>query len=223
MAAVEGYSTVQVCALLGLTPRQVDYWYRTDFIKPSVGPARGTGSARRYSFTDLVQLKTAGQLKAGGVSVQTTRQALEYLRERYPDLTHPLVQLRLLAVDGQFYVAHAAKEIENLRRRGQFILEVCTGKLAIELHGRVTELQEQQTEIDRWIDVQPDIQGGAPVVKGTRIPVKTVARYLRAGYTPEEICDDLPSLTKEAIAAVRDYHEGRRGRPITPRQQAKAA
>lgn len=223
MAAREWFSTIQVCELLGLTRRQIDYWDRTDFIKPSAAPARGIGSARRYTFTDLVQLKTARELKRGGVSVQMIRKAIEYLRERYPDLTHPLAQLRLLAVDGQFYAVHTAKEIEDLRRRGQLILEVCIGKMAQELHQHVTQLRDQHREIDRWIDSRPDVQGGTPVVKGTRIPVKTIARYLRAGCTPEEICDELPSLTTAAVAAVQRYHEGRRGRPIQPRRQAKAA
>jgi uncharacterized protein (DUF433 family) len=84
-------------------------------------------------------------------------------------------------------------------------------------------LRQQQQQTDPWIEVRADVQAGTPVVKGTRIPIQTVVKYLRAGYTPEQICDDLPTLTPEAIEAVRCYYEGKRGHPRHPLRQAKAA
>lgn len=222
MAHQDEFSTIQVCQLLGLTPRQVDYWDRTNLIKPSIAPALGTGSRRRYSLTDLVQLKTVCELRRNCVSLQMIRKALDYLRDQYPDLTHPTAHLRLLAVDGQFYVVQTSQEVESLRRRGQLILEVGIGKYAGELRERVKELQNKQKQIERWIEARPEMQAGTPVVKGTRIPIKTVAKYLRAGYTPAQICADLPTLSEEAVEAVRSYYEGKRGRPIHPRRVTKA-
>jgi uncharacterized protein (DUF433 family) len=222
MAYQDEFSTIQVCQLLGLTPRQVDYWDRTKLIKPSITPAFGSGSARRYSFTDLVRLKTVCELRRNSVSLQMIRKALAYLGDRYPDLTPPIAQLRLLAVDGQFYVVQTLQEVESLRKRGQLILEVRIGKYAEELCKRVEELRNKQKQINRWIEIRLEVQAGTPVVKGTRIPLKTVAKYLRAGYTPAQICADLPTLTEEAIEAVRSYYEGKRGRPIQPGHTVKA-
>jgi DNA-binding transcriptional MerR regulator len=75
-----GYSGPQVCKLVGITYRQLDYWDRTDLLKPSLSPAHGSGSQRRYSYLDLVQLKTIKGLLDAGVKLQAARKAIESLR-----------------------------------------------------------------------------------------------------------------------------------------------
>jgi len=57
------------------------------------------------------------------------------------------------------------------------------------------------------ITIDANIMFGTPVVTGTRIPVKTVVKYLYNGYTPEEIIDELPRLTLEDIEAVVDFEK----------------
>lgn len=51
----------------------------------------------------------------------------------------------------------------------------------------------------------PDVLRGKPRIGGTRIPVSLVLGYLAAGYTAEEIMEELPDLTEEKIAACLDY------------------
>jgi hypothetical protein len=51
-----GFSGPQVCSIVGITYRQMDYWARTDLVRPSLADARGSGSQRRYSYRDLVRL-----------------------------------------------------------------------------------------------------------------------------------------------------------------------
>jgi uncharacterized protein (DUF433 family) len=49
----------------------------------------------------------------------------------------------------------------------------------------------------------PDIQGGAPVFFGTRVPVKNLFDYLEAGDSLDQFLNDLPSVPREqAIAAL---------------------
>ncbi len=47
------------------------------------------------------------------------------------------------------------------------------------------------------ITVNPNILGGAPVFKGTRVPVKTLFDYLEHDYTLEEFIECFPSVTRE--------------------------
>ena len=47
------------------------------------------------------------------------------------------------------------------------------------------------------ITVDPEILGGAPVFKGTRVPVKTLFEYLVANYTLGEFLECFPSVTRE--------------------------
>jgi uncharacterized protein (DUF433 family) len=47
------------------------------------------------------------------------------------------------------------------------------------------------------ITVNPEILGGTPVFKGTRVPVRTLFEYLERGYSLEEFIECFPSVTKE--------------------------
>lgn len=53
------------------------------------------------------------------------------------------------------------------------------------------------------IEMNPDIMGGKPVVRGTRVPVEMILRKLGAGMSPEAILTDHPRLTHDDIDAVR--------------------
>jgi len=55
------------------------------------------------------------------------------------------------------------------------------------------------------IEINPDIMGGKPVVRGTRIPVETVLRKLGAGMTAEAILAHHPRLTREDILAATRF------------------
>src|SRR5687767_10714594 len=77
----EGFRGPQVCALVGISYRQLDYWARTDLVRPSIAEARGSGTQRTYSYRDLVRLKVVKSLLDAGVKLQAARKAIEYLRE----------------------------------------------------------------------------------------------------------------------------------------------
>jgi uncharacterized protein (DUF433 family) len=49
-----------------------------------------------------------------------------------------------------------------------------------------------------------DILGGTPVFKGTRVPVKTLWDYLKAGDTLNEFLEDFPSVKKDQAVLLID-------------------
>jgi len=55
------------------------------------------------------------------------------------------------------------------------------------------------------IEMNPEIMGGKPVIRGTRIPVELVLRKLGAGLTTEEIIADHPRLMVEDIRAAQAF------------------
>jgi len=65
----------------------------------------------------------------------------------------------------------------------------------------------------------PHILGGTPVIKGTRVPVYTVAAQLAAGLPPERIREDYPSLDDKKIELAAIYAKANppRGRPSSSR------
>jgi uncharacterized protein (DUF433 family) len=57
------------------------------------------------------------------------------------------------------------------------------------------------------ITVDPEILGGTPVFKGTRVPVKTLFEYLEDNYSLEEFLACFPTVTRELACKVLDRSE----------------
>lgn len=60
------------------------------------------------------------------------------------------------------------------------------------------------------IQTNPKILGGAPVIKGTRIPVARVMALIGMGYTLAKLKKELPDLaglTKKDVASLLSYHQ----------------
>jgi len=60
---------------------------------------------------------------------------------------------------------------------------------------------------DDLITVDPDILGGTPVFKGTRVPVKTLFEYLEDDYTLEEFLECFPSVTRDMALRMLERSE----------------
>jgi len=57
------------------------------------------------------------------------------------------------------------------------------------------------------ITIDPDILGGVPVFKGTRVPIKTLFQYLENDYSLEEFLECFPTVTRDAARDVLECSE----------------
>ena len=55
------------------------------------------------------------------------------------------------------------------------------------------------------ISCRPDVMGGTPVFRGTRVPVQTLLDYLEGGETIDELLAGFPSVTREQAASALRY------------------
>lgn len=67
---------------------------------------------------------------------------------------------------------------------------------------------------DRWIDSVPDIKGGLPIIRGTRITAHSVGARVEAGDSLDEIAAENPDLPREAFEAAALYAKAH---PLTGR------
>jgi uncharacterized protein (DUF433 family) len=51
----------------------------------------------------------------------------------------------------------------------------------------------------------PEILGGVPVFRGTRVPFKNLLDYLEGGHTLGEFLEEFPSVTREAAVAALEH------------------
>lgn len=140
-----GYRGPQVCSVVGITYRQLDYWARTGLLRPSISDARGSGTQRRYSYGDLVQLKVIKRLLDAGISLVQARRAIECLRATGEDLA----TANLVIEAGRTVLAHSGEEIVDLLRGGQGVLNI------VPMAGVVSEIRSAVTSLD-------EMQSGAP-------------------------------------------------------------
>jgi DNA-binding transcriptional MerR regulator len=146
-----------VCKLVGITYRQLDYWARTDLLKPSIQGASGSGTQRLYSFTDIVQLKVVKRLLDAGMSLKRIRQAMEILREQLQSEA-PLTDVTLLSDVATIYAAHSANEVVDVFQRGQGVFGIAVGPVQEELEGDLLELVPEEPVIASESDAAAEVQ-----------------------------------------------------------------
>ena len=50
----------------------------------------------------------------------------------------------------------------------------------------------------------PDIMGGTPVFKGTRVPIQTFLEYIEAGDTLDDFLEGFPTVKKKQVVSFLD-------------------
>jgi len=143
-----GYGGTAVCGVVGITYRQLDYWARTELVKPSIRAAKGSGTQRLYSFEDIVRLRVVKRLLDTGVNLERIRAALEELARLGRSLSDVT-----LASDGRtVYAIDDDRQLLDLLRRGQAVFAIAVEPLIDELRGEVgviEPVQDPSTTVDR--------------------------------------------------------------------------
>lgn len=115
------FSGPMVCRLTGVTYRQLDYWARTGLVTPSITPAMGSGSKRKYAYLDVLEVKVIKSLLTSGVSLARARQAVECLRN---SLGADLASSSLVMSDSGSVLAHSDGDLVDLLRGGQGVFNI---------------------------------------------------------------------------------------------------
>jgi DNA-binding transcriptional MerR regulator len=146
VASSQGFSGPQVCRLVGITYRQLDYWARTGLLTPTLATAKGSGSKRRYDYTDVLELKVIKSLLDAGVSLQRARRAVDCLRE---GLGQDLAATSLVLTDSGSVLAHSDGEIVDLLRGGQGVFNIVPlAGVLDDLRAEIVALGDEAAESD---------------------------------------------------------------------------
>lgn len=135
-----GFRAPQVCGVVGISYRQLDYWARTGLITPSIQKASGSGTQRLYSFSDIVQLKVVKRLLDAGMSLKKIRKAMDILRAELAS-QNPLDDVTLLSDGTTIYAAHSPSEVVDVFRGGQGVFGIAVGPVQEELAGEIHRLE----------------------------------------------------------------------------------
>ena len=116
-----GFSGTKAASVVGISYRQLDYWARTDLIRPSLTDATGSGSGRTYSYRDLLELRVIKSLLDAGIKLESVRKAFTYLREQADT---DIATATLVISGNDVLLCDGEMLIDIVRRGGQGVLNV---------------------------------------------------------------------------------------------------
>lgn len=117
----EGFSGRKAAEVVGISYRQLDYWARTDLIRPSLAEARGSGTRRLYSYKDLLELKVIKTLLDAGLKLETVRSVFTYMREH---LDEDITTANLVINGLNSVVVRSGEELIDVVQHGQGVLNI---------------------------------------------------------------------------------------------------
>jgi DNA-binding transcriptional MerR regulator len=140
-----GYSGTRTAKVVGISYRQLDYWARTDLIRPSLTDAKGSGSRRRYSYNDLLELKAIKKLLDAGIKLEQVRKVFAYLREH----VNTDIASAHIVIDGGSVVLCDGDQLIDALNNGQGVLNVLSlGGVRDELEADLAPVDPAPTELD---------------------------------------------------------------------------
>lgn len=114
------FSGKSAADIVGITYRQLDYWARTNLIRPTAADATGSGSRRRYTYKDLLELKVVKRLLDSGIKLTNVRDVFAYMREH----VDTEISSAHIVIDGSSVVLCDGENLIDVLRHGQGVLNV---------------------------------------------------------------------------------------------------
>ncbi len=142
----QGYTGKATAEIVGITYRQLDYWARTDLVRPSLADASGSGSRRRYSYRDLLELRVIKNLLDAGIKLESVREVFEYLRSH---LGTDIASAHIV-IQGSSVLLCDGEQLIDVVRQGQGVLNLLSiESVKNEIDEKLVALRPETPSIDR--------------------------------------------------------------------------
>ena len=135
----QGFSGTQAAEVVGISYRQLDYWARTNLVRPSSLDAAGSGSRRVYTYRDLLELRVIKNLLDAGIKLESVREVFNYLRNH----VDTEIAAAHIVISGQSVVLCQGDQLVDVLRNGQGVLNI------LPLSGVKEQVDSQILRIER--------------------------------------------------------------------------
>lgn len=193
------YSPKVAARIARVKPQQFQAWARGNLVHGERFKF-GKKTERVYSYNDLLLIRLIVRLRDKGLRYQKINKALDTIRLMSGG--DPKAWLKAtIYVDANLIVALLADRHEW----NPMAVSQGPHKMAVVFFPElVKELETELVPPARFphVEVNPEVLGGAPVVKGTRIPTRAIALVKESGEDPRVA---YPSLTKDQVEEAVAY------------------
>lgn len=199
MDSIGLYSAKTAARIARIPSQSFQAWIRANLLRPRKFSI-GTRAENIYTYDDLLLIRLIVRLKDQGAKPKAIRVALdtvEYVSEGDRNAWKRAV---MLVDDGMVVAFFPDKE-----KWSPIAASKGPQKMALVFFpDLIGELQDELVPPDRFkhIEVDPEVLGGSPVVRGTRISTRAVMSVVESGGDPK---DAYPILTDEQITEIEDY------------------
>jgi len=177
-AALYLRASMRLTTPLNVTSARLIYWIRRGLTLPDL--MKVPGRELLITFEDLISMRVIAALRAAGVSFRKIYQAEQWLR-RITGHPRPFAT-ELLWTERSDIFAELQERLIAASRSGQYAMDILRSYL-IPVHGLMFNENKIASSWEPWKGVllHPLVQFGAPCIKGTRIPTRTIWTMVKGG------------------------------------------
>ena len=176
-------------------------WSKANLIHPIFQFPKGKRQENVYTYLDLLLIRLVKRLRDKGFKTKTIKKALDTISIVSGNDPFAWTKATII-VDSDLIVALFPDKPEwnpVAASKGEQKMEVVFFPELME------ELKRELIpEKFRYVEVNPEILGGTPVLKGTRIPTTIIHEMLEENVNPQ---DAYPELTTEQVENANEYEE----------------
>ncbi len=192
------YSAKIAARVARVSPQTFQAWQKANLLRPTKSDYGGRVE-NTYTYDDLLLMRVIVRLKEQGIKPRAIRTALDTIEQMSNGDRAAWKLVSIFVHQGLIVVVFPNNELWNpvaASKGPQKMAAVFFPELMEELK------RELVPERFRHIDLDPEVLGGAPTVKGTRISTSAIASVLESGLDPKAV---YPGLNDDQIREVDDY------------------
>lgn len=196
-------TTLRIDTPLSINSRKVIYWIRRGLADRDL--TMTPGRELLLTFEDVISMRVIAALRAAGVKFSRIYEAEKWLR-KVTGHPRPFATEMLWTEKSDIFV-DMKRRLIAASRSGQYAFQILEEHL-IPVHGiSFSEQHVAQTwEPRESILLDPLVQFGAPCIKGTRIPTRTLWGMIKGGDTIEYVAESY-RLTTELVQNAIDWED----------------
>lgn len=209
MAEWQGfYTTRQVSRLTGIPTSTLYEWRRRGIIRPSLELRQaGLVADEGYSYADVTLIRVLKALRDRRLDFDSAAKALRHMYERLGPPDRGWANERVYVLDNRIYVDRPDDwEATDATELGQKVATVFFGDLFEELRA----LEEGASiivppQFRPYVDINPKVMGGEPVVHNTRVPTAVLTTMLRKYKSITKLAALYRPIPRETIQRAIEY------------------
>lgn len=205
-SVIGAFSEAQVESLSGLSKSQLKRWRRDGFIHPSFDADKRYGPfSHVYSFKDLVNLRVLNALRnvhrVSLIELKKTARELAHLGDdKWTAATLYVLKRRVVYVEPQ---TNQKREVTS----GQYVADIPLKVAIADTRDAVARMNRRNGGQVGKVVRSRYVSHNAPVVAGTRIPVRVIKEFAAAGFRPRQIVKEYPTLTVADVKAAVAFED----------------